>query len=153
MGKRGPKPKPTALKLLEGCRADRIDHDAPNFPDGTLEPPGWLDEYGRGHWGELAPILRGAGLLSEGDRAALAQLCDDFSTIRKSVEPPDDWVPGDYERMRALMTNADKARDRYRRMLVEFGLTPSSRSRIKAAPEKPKDDMEEFLSRREEKKA
>jgi phage terminase small subunit len=30
-------------------------------------------------------------------------------------------------------------------MLVELGLTPSSRSRIKAAPERPKDELGDFL--------
>ena len=35
-----------------------------------------------------------------------------------------------------------------RELLVEFGLTPSSRSRIKSTAEKPKDALAEFLSRR-----
>ncbi len=99
------------------------------MPLGGIDPPEWLDEFAKEHWRDLAPILQGAGLLTAGDRAALAQLCDDYSTIRKDGE-------------------ADKARDRYRRLLVEFGLTPSSRSRIRATAERPKDDLEEFLSQK-----
>jgi hypothetical protein len=39
-----------------------------------------------------------------------------------------------------------RARESYRRFLVEFGLTPSSRSRIKTTGEKPRDALEEFLA-------
>lgn len=143
MGKRGPKPKPTPLKILEGYKPYQINKDEPVIPVALLEAPDWLDTYGLEHWQELAPMLARAGLLTEGDRPALAQMCDDFSTIRKSIDGPDE-IAGDFDRMRSLMTSADKARDRYRRMLIEFGLTPSSRSRIKAPAEKPKDELDVF---------
>src|SRR5271166_1302113 len=52
---RGRKPKPTALKLLDGTRADRINHDEPATPPASIEPPDWLDETARAHWGDLAP--------------------------------------------------------------------------------------------------
>ena len=144
---RGRKPKPSALKLLEGTRADRINDREPVMPPAaSIEPPAWLDSYGRLHWDELAAILSKAGLLTAGDAAALAQLCDDFSTIRKSIEGPPADITGDYDAIRAYLANADKARDRYRRMLIEFGLTPSSRSRIKSTVEKPRDALEEFLA-------
>ncbi|CEF48235.1 unnamed protein product [uncultured bacterium] len=94
---------------------------------GSLAPPSWLRGRARSHWKELAPILSRAGLLTEGDRAGLAMLCDEF---RKVQLDPDDG----------------KACDRYRRMLIEFGLTPSSRSRLKSTAEKPKDRLEEFLA-------
>lgn len=134
---RGRKPKPTALKLLEGTRADRINRDEPTLPKGDIEPPDWLDDldgYGIDHWNELAPMLSKAGLLTEGDRPALALLCRAYARLR--LDPLD-----------------DKANDLYRRMLVEFGLTPSSRSRIKATTEKPKDALAEFLSSARRKKS
>ena len=144
---RGRKPKPTALKLLEGTRADRVNDREPTMPAaGSTGPPAWLDSYGRQHWDELVGILRPAGLLTAGDLPALAQLCDDYSTIRRSIDGPRAEGIGDYDAVRALLANADKARDRYRRMLVEFGLTPSSRSRIKSTAEKPRDSLEEFLA-------
>jgi P27 family predicted phage terminase small subunit len=104
--------------------------------------------YGREHWSELAPVLSRAGLLTEGDRAALAQLCDDYATIRRSIDPPDASSAGEFDRMRSLMSSADRARDRYRRMLIEFGMTPSSRSKLGSPAPKPKDDLEEFLATR-----
>lgn len=133
---RGRKPKPTALKILDGTRADRINHDEPVLPRGDLEPPDSIDDldgYGVEHWNELAPMLAKAGLLTEGDRPALALLCRAYARLR--LDPLD-----------------DKANDLYRRMLVEFGLTPSSRSRIKATTEKPKDALAEFLAAARRKK-
>jgi phage terminase small subunit len=126
---RGRKPKPTALKILEGAQPCRINTREPRMPAGGLDPPKWLDEFGQEHWRELAPILQAAGLLTVGDRPALAQLCDEYSTIRKDVD-------------------ADNARERYRRLLVEFGLTPSSRSRLKSDAEPRRDALSEFLHRK-----
>lgn len=129
---RGRKPKPTALKILDGTRADRINRDEPVLPAGGLEPPSWLNDvegHGRDHWDELAPLLSKAGLLTEGDRPALALLCRAYARLR--LDPLD-----------------DRANDLYRRMLIEFGLTPSARSRIKGTGEKPKDALAEFLAAR-----
>lgn len=124
---RGRKPKPVALKILEGAQPCRINRNEPVVPAGSTEPPSWLDGKALDHWRELAPILREAGLLTSADRPALAQLCEAY---RRWREDPDD----------------SKAQDLYRRLLVEFGLTPSSRSRIKTTAEKPKDALEEFLA-------
>ena len=129
---RGRKPKPTALKLLEGFRRDRINSAEPIVPVGSLDPVDWLDEKARDHWMELAPILQLAGLLTAADRQSLALLCESFSRFR--ADPTD-----------------DKARDLYRRMSIEFGLTPSSRSRLKSTAEKPKDALGEFLTRKKAK--
>lgn len=118
-----------ALKVLHGDQPCRMNYAEPRMPPGSLVAPEWLSGLGLAHWNELAPVLSAAGLLTQGDRAALAQLCDDYATIRKG--------PGD----------RDKARDRYRRMLVEFGLTPSSRARIKTTVVPPKDKMAEFLDK------
>jgi phage terminase small subunit len=128
---RGRKPKPTALKILDGTRPDRINRNEPAMPPASIEPPDWLDERAREHWGELAPVLQSARLLTTGDRQALALLCEAFSRFRSD--------PGN-----------EKARDLYRRMLVEFGLTPSSRSRLKTTAEPVRDALADFLARRKD---
>jgi P27 family predicted phage terminase small subunit len=147
--KKGPSPRPTALKVLEGTRTDRVNLDEPKFADACLEPPGWLGARGREHWLELAPVLAEAGVLTAGDRPALAQLCDDFETILNSIDGPDPAEGEDPKTIRQVLRNADKARDRYRRMLCEFGLTPSSRSRIRTKPAEPDDRLAAFLEKRQ----
>ena len=79
---RGRKPKPTALKLLDGTRADRINRNEPAMPPASTEPPDWLDEAARERWGELAPVLLSARLLTAGDRQAPSMLCEGFSRFR-----------------------------------------------------------------------
>ena len=128
---RGRKPKPTALKILDGDRADRINRAEPQLPEADLDFPDHFCvdadgcDFAREHWAELAPMLSAAGLLTEGDRPALALLCEAYALFR--LDPLD-----------------MKARDLYRRMLIEFGLTPSARSRVKAAGEAPKNPLADF---------
>lgn len=124
--KRGPKPKPTALKILEGAQKCRINFDEPQYAPGSIEPPDWLAGLALDHWRELAPVLGAGRVLSAADRTALALLCVLYQRWRTD---PDDR----------------KATDQYVRLCLEFGMTPASRSRIKAPPEKPKDDLGEFL--------
>lgn len=128
MAKRGPKPKPTALKVLDGTRADRINDLEPVYPvpAGVPEPPEWLESYSKSLWRRLAPLLHGQGILTEADLPAFENLCDL------------------YHRWRTYRDDLS-ARKEYNRLLTEFGLTPSSRSRIKAT-DKPKDDLEAFLA-------
>jgi phage terminase small subunit len=127
---RGRKPKPTALKILEGAQPCRINYREPVMASADCpKAPAWLGKFGQDLWKQLAPVLTSAGLLTLGDIPAFEQLCDEFDTIRRDPL-------------------CSPARDRYRRLLVEFGLTPSSRSRIKATAEKPRDAFADFVARR-----
>jgi P27 family predicted phage terminase small subunit len=143
--KKGPAPKPTALKLLEGSRTDRINLNEPKYPDFDDGPPANLGAVGKALWLKLVPILKGAGVLTAGDALALELLCGDYEITRGLEEPP----PGaaeDAKTARLALRSADKARDRVRRWLSEFGMTPSSRSRIKAtAAAEPEDRLDAFL--------
>src|SRR5262245_20894550 len=125
---RGRKPKPLALKILEGSRVDPGNFAQPHLPPGSTDPPAGMTGHALAKWCELAPVLSAAGLLTAGDRTALEQLCEEYATIKQHPH------------------NSNSARDRLRRMLCEFGLTPSSRSRIKSTEKKPADRLEEFLA-------
>jgi phage terminase small subunit len=118
---RGRKPLPTAVKIRRGCRSDRINRNEPVIPPAKLDPLAWIDQAAREHWAELAPVFSAAGVLTAADRQSLALLCEAFSRFQSH---PDN----------------DKARELYRRLSVEFGLTPSSRSRISAVPSEVSQD-------------
>ncbi len=124
---RGPKPKPTALKILEGDQPCRINRNEPSLPFGCADTPPWLTDLAREHWNEIAPMLAKARVLTDGDRANLALMCESYAEWREDIR------------------GAWKAKDLYRRLSCEFGLTPSSRSRIKVPSERPKDELEAFL--------
>jgi phage terminase small subunit len=129
MGRRGTKPKPTTLKLLAGVHPYRVNGSEPIAPAGIPDPPGYLDGRALELWQELAPMLASMGVLTLADRHALALLCDSYSRWREK--------PAD-----------DRRRTEFRRLLAEFGLTPSSRSSIKVAPAPPEDRLAEFLKQR-----
>lgn len=61
MGRRGPKPAPTALKIAAGVRADRVNMDSPTGPPGDPEPPSWLAPDQRAAWDQAIPLVREMG--------------------------------------------------------------------------------------------
>ena len=126
---RGRKPVPTALKVLRGNPGKRaLSQDEPEPPpladDAT--PPTLSDEA-RLEWAELAPALSAVGLLTSLDAKALAQLCETSVMLAQARE--------DYEGHRCAETRAAVLRlqEEERKLLVEFGMTPSSRTRVKAS--------------------
>jgi P27 family predicted phage terminase small subunit len=135
---RGRKPKPTLLKTLEGNPGKRSLNDRePVPPDGIPDCPDFLTTEARAEWFRTAKVLKEMQLLTLADRAALAAYCtaygrwveaeqqvQKYGTIVKS---PNKGFP-----MKSpYLTVADQALESMRKLMVEFGLTPSSRSRIK----------------------
>jgi P27 family predicted phage terminase small subunit len=148
---RGRKPKSTRLKILEGTRADRLNPYEPRFPPSSVNPPGWLEGHALAHWNEFAPYLIQTGRLTVADRTALAMMCVDYADIQKAKEAgPIERVVSHARKttVRIDPNDADAARKRCLWWLTQFGLTPSSRSRVSTAPAPPSDRMGEFLKQR-----
>lgn len=140
---RGGKPKPTALKLVAGNPGRRpINRREPKAKRVIPSPPAHLSADARTAWGALAARLDRLGLLTELDDYALELLCENYAEIlalRLDVTAGGRYQvvitkSGDaMERARpAAMMLADAER-RFRGMMSEFGLTPSSRSRIQTS--------------------
>lgn len=55
MGKRGPAPKPTALRVLHGDRKDRINDAEPQPAEGEVTAPEELSDDARAIWDQLPP--------------------------------------------------------------------------------------------------
>lgn len=148
MGRRGPAPDPTVVRLLKGNPGRRpLNKDEPVPPAGIAKPPQWLK--GRSHqvWELLAPILARMKVLSSADAHALALLCDAYAeyldardVVRKDgatyesrhfqMDEAGHTVEKVMIRPRPEVAMAQDAWKRVRQMMQEFGLTPSSRSRI-----------------------
>lgn len=148
---RGRKPKPTALKLLDGTRKDRVNASEPAAPAGLPEPPAHLDAAALAEWHRFAPILSGMGVLSPADGPALAVYCVAFS---RWVEACNDLAENGYtiRSQRGWKTNpavavAAQCEATITRVLAEFGCTPSARSRVKAA-EAQRDELGDFLNKK-----
>ena len=149
---KGRKPKPTTLKLLAGNPGKRRMNDREPVPPSQIpECPDWLNATARQEWDRMSQILHGMGLLTTADRSALAAYCvayarwvqaeqqvQKYGTIVKS---PDKGFP-----MKSpYLTVADQALEAMRKLMVEFGLTPSSRSRIKLPDLPGQSEFDQFV--------
>ncbi len=150
---RGRKPKPTLMKELDGNPGKRAVNDRePVPPDGVPDCPEHLDEEARAEWFRTAAALKEMGLLSQADRSALAAYCVAYSRwvaaeaqVKKFgtiVKSPAQGFP-----MKSpYLTVADQAMEAMRKFMVEFGLTPSSRSRIRVPLDHGRqDEFDRFL--------
>lgn len=150
--KRGRKPKPRALRVYEGNPSRRRLPDAPEppSPPAPPDPPEHLDGEALRFWRSYAPPLHALGLLSAADVAALSLAAAAWSDYRAASEQ--------IRRLGAVLTGKKgmqyqspyvairhRAEERLRHWLAEFGLTPSSRMRLRVAPA-PADEIEAALS-------
>jgi P27 family predicted phage terminase small subunit len=137
----GRKPKPTKLKLLQGNPGRRkLSPDEPE-PKAMLPPaPEHLDEEAVAEWQRMGEKLHKLGLVTEIDKSALAVYCMAWSR----------WVEaeGKIKEFGSVMISpksgflvqspylqiANRSMEQMMKVLVEFGMTPSSRSRIHVAP-------------------
>ena len=80
MGQRGPKPKPTALKIFEGNPGQRrLNLHEPKPTPGAPTCPGWLSREAKAEWKRVVPELERLGMLAKIDRAELAAYCQSWA--------------------------------------------------------------------------
>lgn len=143
MGKRGPAPKPTQLRLLHGDRKDRINTDEPIARDVLPSAPETMAPDVREIWDYTLRELAVMKLASAADRDALICYCEAVATHRKASEilaKSPVLVKGALNglvRNPALAIQRDAA-NTIRALAQEFGLTPSARSGITVS--KPKSE-------------
>jgi len=153
MGRRGPAPKPTALKLIEGnpgCRPINAYEPKPPAADDP-RPPTWLDAGGRREWRKMVPHLRVLGLLTVVDVTALSMYCDSVSTALAYAKVCREKgrtmkAPTGYVMLRPEATALAKEKLIIRSYMQEFGLTPSARSRMSVG-EKEEETLGDILGR------
>lgn len=147
----GRRPKPTQLKRLQGNPGRRPLNENEPEPDAVVPTrPGWLLPEAKREWSRVVPQLQRLGLLTIVDRAALASYCQWWARWVQAEKVLQEKglifeTPNGYVQQRPEVAIAQKASDRCRQFCTEFGLTPSSRSRLSVAPPMPVDPFEEFL--------
>ena len=150
----GRKPLPTHLKLVKGtARPHRLNKGEPKPAVAVPEPPAHLDERARGKFSAMAEMLARHGVMTELDAGALARYAVVWCR----------WVDAEAEIKRRgpvvkteagnviqnpFLAVANKCLLQMAQIESEFGLTPSSRSRIRMAePAATVDPFEEYLNR------
>ena len=145
---RGPPPKPTAmLKLAGSWRAKAREKNEPKPKSVAPTQPEWLDEEGKKAWAQLEKIMVNMRVLTETDGYALAILCEAWSRYRRATDMLNQFgdvypVKNPDGTLKMLRRSPYSAMQmelslNVRRMLAEFGLTPSSRGRMIALPGEP----------------
>lgn len=137
MGKRGPAPRPTSLKLLQGDRSDRVNVDEPTPSSLPIDAPDYLDDDARAVWDRLAPDLERQGVLTAWDVDALAVFCTAVVHHRRAVQTVNQTqvllkASGGHTgivKHPAMQIIRDQAAV-IRAFGQEFGLTPSARSEL-----------------------
>lgn len=76
MTARGPKPKPTKLKLLTGtARTHRLNPHEPQPDAAQPDAPEHLTDVAREEWDRVVVDLMALGIMTHLDRGALAAYC------------------------------------------------------------------------------
>lgn len=141
---RGRKPTPTALKIVRGNPGGRpLNANEPTSTCANPEnAPDWLSSEARKHWPDIAAQLADARILTELDRAALAQYCEAFVIWQQAYDKVLKFglivkAQSGFPVQSPFLSIANQQSERMLRILTEFGMTPSSRSRVTAS--KPDD--------------
>lgn len=143
----GRKPLPTAVKQLRGNPGRRpLNEDEPKFKGGGGRAPrGHLPEEGRKFWRKYAPALRIAGVLKEVDEPALEMMSIHYAiAVEAAIRLRDEGLTvadtvTHTERKHPLLQVFRDNSTALKAYAVEFGMTASARSRVKA--EKDDDQM------------
>ena len=153
MATRGRKPKPTALKLLEGNPGKRqLNMNEPRFAQKMPpECPDWLEEEAQAEWNRLSETLFEMGILTDLDVAPFAAYCQAYARWREAEEFISQHgsivkTKTGYWQQVPQVSIAHFNQKIMMQAAAEFGLTPSARSRIIAGNAKKEDvDEMEFL--------
>lgn len=161
------RPKPTALKKLAGNPGNYPLNDAEPTPTvGVPEMPKGLRRAAQREWKRIVSELLQLGVLTVVDGKALAMYCDAYADWQEAQrdcvkhglvldspvldeENKPIIVGGQALTVRKVnpaFTVKSAAQKTLKSFLIEFGLTPASRAKLKI-PAKPKvDPMEAFLN-------
>lgn len=136
---RGPKPTPTALRLVRGNPGKRpLPTDEPKPRPQIPACPRHLNGPARTEWKRISVELARMGLVTQLDRAALAAYCVAWGrwlqaenrlkrqgAVVKTVNGNEIQNP--------YLAIANRAMAQMKEFLLEFGMTPSARTRVTSA--------------------
>ena len=129
----------TKLHIVGGKGAtERLNQYARITPEMPPKPAG-LSKVANAVWESLGPRLVDAGLLTIIDGAAFTLHCRNVANldeVMEKLQSIDDWVantPNGYAQQSVWWTIRNRLHDDILKTAREFGMTPASRSTIKAA--------------------
>jgi len=168
--------KPTALKRLSGNPGHRPMNEAePRFTPHSGYCPRWLSDEAKEAWRRVAPELIACGLLTAVDSMSLEMACECYAMGRRGLvdmrvngttftvgkssnggykqgrldmgsdDSSQEPTKG-YEQQRPVVAITFNAMKLWRAFAAEFGMTPSSRTRVTMATPEGQDPFGEYLA-------
>lgn len=156
----GRKPTPSALKLVKGNPGKRGLNKQEAKPDLARPlPPAFLCDDAKVEWGRVIDKLFAAGLMTELDRGVLAAYCQSYGVWAQAERALARMAEADPLNSGLIVTTtngnavqnpllgtANKAKSDMVRYALEFGMSPSARSRVNAKPDDhEKDQFADFF--------
>ena len=153
MAQRGRKPKPTAIKVLEGNPGKRnLNRLEPHPEKKAPKCPSWLEPEAKKEWRRLAKQMEQLGTLTEVDMTAFAGYCQAYARWKEAEEFITQHgtivkTPSGYWQQVPQVSIGQTYLKIMSRFCEQFGLTPSSRSRLASdnGKDKESDEMELLL--------
>lgn len=153
---RGRKKLPDEIKVIRGT--DQPVRMSPNAPKLRVEmpmPPDWLTETAKEAYLEIAGILLDMRVVTRAHRMPLILLCEAYADYRKYrdilQEVGETYTTtsesGTIYRVRPEVGMRNEAWKQFRSMCSEFGLTPSSATKVQAIGDNEEDPLEALKKR------
>lgn len=141
MGQRGPKPLPANVHLLRGNPSKLTSGQLRDgvCPDVEIpSAPRHLKGEALKEWKRVSVELEKLGLISKIDRAALAMYCAAWGRhvnaenkiLELGADGLVDVTPNGFQVQSAWLNISNKAMEQCSKFMAEFGMSPSSRSRV-----------------------
>jgi P27 family predicted phage terminase small subunit len=141
---KGRKPKPTALRVLQGNRGHhKLNAEEPEFLAGAPVQPAWvaLDKYAAEEWAFLVEKLVSQRVLTVADKDIMELACSAYSQLMRNEDALRAFGADAYKtttrdgddiwRAYPHCAQRNRARDQHQKFLCELGLTPTSRTKVK----------------------
>ena len=148
---KGRKPTPTSLKIIRGNPGKRsLSKDEPTPEAVCPPPPAVLSSAAKKHWRIVVKQLFEADLMTNLDIDALTIYCEAYArwvlageAIREEgaiITQKSHDGSTEYLKQNPWLMIQQKSFDQMKGMLVEFGMSPSSRTRVRTVDKKQPDD-------------
>ena len=149
-----PIPLPTNLKVLRGtAQPCRMNDREPKSPKGRIKMPSGLTKEEKKHWKAVAADLEAAGILTVLDVQALRLYCrvyHQWCQANEKLEAFGPVIKGSHgtPMLSPYFKVSRSCLEQMLALLREFGMTPSSRTRIRSERDEPDDDFEAWQKKR-----
>ena len=151
----GRKPIPTQIKKMQGTlEKSRVNKLEPQLPTSIPKVPDYFDNYAVEAFEFLGVKTYEMRIITEADKMALELLAESYSEYRRAIEiikekgltySIRDRSGNEIIKPRPENLIKDKAMNRMKSLLPEFGLTPSSRARVNAQEKIEISDIENLI--------